>query len=311
MKGKKLTTEEFISRSNLVHNNKYNYIHSIYVKNSEEICIICPEHGEFLQRPDVHLRGMGCRKCFEISRTHNRDIFIERAVQIHRNKYNYSKVEYKNNYTKVSVFCNTHKEYFLVSPNKHLSKKCGCPVCRESKGEDTVKLFLDQHNISYVRQHHFNKMCKNPRTNKPLKFDFYLPNYNMCIEFDGIHHFSESVGRFIGSYKHVITQEEYDDASFRDAIKDQYCKINNIYLLRIKYDQNINDALSEYVLSSQKECIMTETFSCMINDCPRCEENHELIEFKRFIKVDSVKLPSHWGTCPKTGEPILLKMIGE
>ena len=86
-------------------------------------------------------------------------------------------------------------------------------------------------NIKYERQKKFTE-CKNIRK---LSFDFYLPNYNIIIEYDGIQHF-EIIDYWLGS-------DGLKDRIFRDNIKTDYCLNNNIKLLRIKYNDNILEKL--------------------------------------------------------------------
>ena len=60
---KRLTTEQFISKAKIKHNNKYDYSLVNYITKYDKILIVCPEHGEFLQEPRVHMRGSGCSIC--------------------------------------------------------------------------------------------------------------------------------------------------------------------------------------------------------------------------------------------------------
>ena len=73
-------------------------------------------HGEFTQMPSAHLNGQGCPKCGKLKlgayRKNNTENFIERATLKHNGKYDYSKVDYKNNYTKVCIICPEHGEFF-------------------------------------------------------------------------------------------------------------------------------------------------------------------------------------------------------
>ena len=103
MGGKKqLTTEKFIERSNIKHNFKYDYSKSFYIKSKEKVCIICPIHGEFWQQARKHMNGDGCPKCARNAQ-HTTESFIRKAKQIHGDKYDYSKVEYVNNHTKICI----------------------------------------------------------------------------------------------------------------------------------------------------------------------------------------------------------------
>ena len=127
----KLTTEEFVKKAREVHGDKYDYSKVEYKNNSTKICIICPNHGEFLQIPYHHLQGSGCSKCSKIERinnqTYTKKIFVKKAKEVHGNRYDYSKVEYKNSSTKICIICPDHGE-FLQIPNSHLRGQ-GCPKC--------------------------------------------------------------------------------------------------------------------------------------------------------------------------------------
>jgi len=123
----KLTTSEFIKRANKIHSNKYNYSKVDYKFSNHKIIIICPEHGEFTQRPGDHiLRHQGCPKCAGNLKL-SVDNFIKRANKIHSNKYDYSKVIYNGGHSKVKIICPEHGE-FLQEANSHLRghkcKKC-------------------------------------------------------------------------------------------------------------------------------------------------------------------------------------------
>lgn len=128
---RRLTTEEFITKAKIVHNNFYDYSKIVYRKGREKVCIICPIHGEFWQFSNNHLNGARCPKCGLNSRISKRtktlNDFIEQSKSIHGDKYDYSKVEYVNSHTKVCIICPEHGE-FWQSPNNHLSGQ-GCPKC--------------------------------------------------------------------------------------------------------------------------------------------------------------------------------------
>ena len=150
----KLTQDEFIRKANLVHGNKYDYSKVNYVGAESKVCIICPKHGEFWQTPHRHLRGDRCPMCSKRARL-NTEEFIRRAKEIHGNKYDYSKVEYVNNNTKVCIICPEHGE-FWQTPTSHFAGN-GCPSCgaistglkkRISK-EDFVERAAKVHNGKY------------------------------------------------------------------------------------------------------------------------------------------------------------------
>ena len=132
----KLTTEEFIKKAREVHGDKYDYSKVKYVNNKTKVCVICKEHGEFLQRPIDHLRGHECSECGKKKNIESRrkaiEEFIEKARKVHGDKYDYSKVKYENTSTKVCIICKEHGEFWQV-PYAHLNGH-GCPKCAYKDG---------------------------------------------------------------------------------------------------------------------------------------------------------------------------------
>jgi len=132
----KLTTKEFIKRANKVHNNKYDYSKVVYKNAREKIKIICPEHGEFTQKPDNHCRGQGCPTCGHekqgISKKKSLDEYIIGFNKRHKNKYIYPKKENiscKNSYDKIKIICPIHG-MFKQSIDNH-NQGHGCPLCAD------------------------------------------------------------------------------------------------------------------------------------------------------------------------------------
>jgi very-short-patch-repair endonuclease len=235
----KLTTEEFIEKSKMVHDDKYDYSKVVYKTHKSKIKIICPTHGEFNQSANAHLSGKGCPKCGITSASNKLSLsteeFIEKAKMVHDDKYGYDKVVYKNNNTKVVINCPTHGD-FTQTPYKHL--KCqGCRSCNTSKGEKTISDYLKNKNIFFITEHSFDDCIF---VNK-LRFDFYLPHHNICIEYDGIQHFEPHFSDYNGD-DFILTKK-------RDNIKNEYCFKNHINLIRIKYDSNIKEELDKLFLN--------------------------------------------------------------
>jgi very-short-patch-repair endonuclease len=219
-----------IDKFKLIHGEKYDYSLVEYNGNNVNIKILCPEHGIFKQLPKHHLTGSSCPECKNVKKLTN-ETFINKSKLKHLGKYDYSFVEYKNNNTAVKILCKSHG-VFKQTPNAHLSGS-GCPICRESKGEQKINNFLVERGYNFIRQKRFNE-C---RDILPLPFDFYLPEFNICIEFDGELHF-KSKKAFGGDIKLFDRQK-------KDNIKNKYCMMNNISLIRVKYDDNILDVLEK------------------------------------------------------------------
>ncbi len=138
---KKLTNEEFIERAIKIHGNKYNYSNVEYISNGLKIMLECKKHGIFEQIAFVHLNGSGCRKCYEESITSNKDEFIEKAIKIHGNKYNYDNIVYVNSHTNISIECEEENHgIFQQKPYHHLDGE-GCPKCGKCE-KLTTEIFI-------------------------------------------------------------------------------------------------------------------------------------------------------------------------
>lgn len=233
---KKLTTQEFISKAKQVHGNKFDYSKVVYINNHTKVIIVCPKHGEFLQQPRAHLDGNDCLFCKNNNvslrcKKSNKQI-ISDFLKIHGEKYDYSKVEYVGVFVEVSIICKIHGN-FLQIPHNHL-KGQGCPVCKSSKGESIIFKYLTSKGISFIPQYKFDD-CRSPLyRNIRLPFDFFLPDYNICIEFDGRQHF-KVVDFGQSSINQKKIQKQFENTKRNDSIKTQYCIDNNIKLIRIPY----------------------------------------------------------------------------
>lgn len=120
MSTKRLNTNEFIIRSNKIHNNLYDYSLVKYKNNKTKVKIICKEHGIFEQLPMSHLRGSKCLKCTNKSNTKTTKQFILESNNVHNNKYDYSLVNYKNAYSKVKIICKEHGVFEQI-PISHMN----------------------------------------------------------------------------------------------------------------------------------------------------------------------------------------------
>lgn len=118
----------------------------------------------------------------------------------------------------------------IFEQQPHIHYRFGCPKCSCSRGEKVINDYLTINNINFVSKKRFSN-CKNKST---LPFDFYVESMNLCIEFDGRQHF-EPVDWFGGI-------DTFNTIQQNDAIKTNYCKENNINLLRLTY-KDFNDKL--------------------------------------------------------------------
>jgi len=245
--------EEFIKKSTGIHGDKYDYTKVEYKNALEKIIIICKKHGDFEQRPNSHLRGYGCEKCSIENNANNKrydnDEFIKKAILTHGNKYDYSKLEYKNSQTKIIIICKEHGE-FEQSPPQHLSNH-GCNKCaiennakkQTSNNEEFIrkakKLYDDKYNYSKVNY-------VNCRTNVIILCNIHgefeqRPNDHLsgysCYKCATIKQYSKCQIiwlNFIQKYYNVYIQHAENNIEFKidttNFKADGYCKeTNTIY----------------------------------------------------------------------------------
>lgn len=233
---KRLTTEIFIKMAKEIHGEKYNYNKSICNGGHKKVIIICNIHGAFFQTPNCHIyKKNGCPKCAGRQKLTTRE-FIQKAQSIHGRKYDYSKSKYNGSHVKVAVICPVHGE-FWPTPLNHIASKSGCPKCEDSKGELFIARILEKNKINYIREKTFND-CRDIRK---LKFDFYLPDRGMLIEYNGDQHYRYN------THWHQ-NEKTLESQQIRDAIKRKYAIKHGFEFLVIKYnDKDIEQILQKAV----------------------------------------------------------------
>uniref|UniRef100_A0A6C0D5K7 Uncharacterized protein n=1 Tax=viral metagenome TaxID=1070528 RepID=A0A6C0D5K7_9ZZZZ len=136
-----ITWETYKEQLQNLHNNEYDYSKVIWNGSDNEITVICNIHGDFIIRAQYHKNGRGCQKCSKENKIqynkHNKDIFIENAIQKWGNKFDYSKVDYIDSNNKVIVICKKHGEIEIFPPN-HLNYGCG--ACGRETNKRNIEL---------------------------------------------------------------------------------------------------------------------------------------------------------------------------
>lgn len=237
---KKLTTPMVLKKLINIHGNNYDYTKLKYINRQTKFTVICKLHGEFKILADNHLSGQGCPKCRYIksakSKRRTKEELVKLFMKIHGNKYIYSNVkQHKNSNSQIEIICPNHG-VFSQPVHRHLSGH-GCPGCNESHGEKKIRIWLEERKIDFKREMKFPN-CINPNTGYSLRFDFYLPKINTCIEFDGRQH-----------HENTGFHEDVSVLQYRDKIKRTYCNQNKIGLIRITYLQNDWEDLLEKALT--------------------------------------------------------------
>ena len=233
---RKISTEDFIKKSKIIHGDKYDYSKVEYIDNKSKVCIICPKHGEFWQVPNYHLQGCGCTKCGneKISnlKKHNMENVVKNFNKIHDNKYDYSKVYYIGNSEKVCIICPKHGE-FWQTPHDHLEGH-GCPKCG-------IKLSVAENEIyEFCKKLYPSSEQSNRTIIYPYELDIYIPEINAAIEYNGLLWHSDK-------YK---TNKNYH------LNKLNACKEKGIKLLQIFEDEYVNnrDIVYEKIKHILKKC---------------------------------------------------------
>ena len=149
-----LTSTEFIVKSESIHNNTYDYSKVNYRKGTENVAIICRQHGIFLQTPNTHLRGGGCQICSGAKKKTTEE-FILAATAVHKDRYAYSNTIYINAKTKLSITCKVHGD-FLQEPNSHL-KGMHCYKCSGIARRYTTEEFVIKANKVHSNEYTYDK----------------------------------------------------------------------------------------------------------------------------------------------------------
>jgi len=215
----KKTTKQFIEGARKIHGNKYDYSLVDYKNAHSKIKIKCPIHGIFKQSPNKHVNFKNnCPKCSiesgHLKLTKTTEKFIEGAMKIHGNKYDYSLVDYKNINHIVEIICPKHG-IFKQTPAKHINGQHGCQKCSRlisrSETEWLDLLKVPQRQI-YIKIN-----------NKQFKVDGFNPKTNTIYEFHG-DFWHGNPRRFAPSKIHPVTKTTYGELYKKTKSRKQIFK---------------------------------------------------------------------------------------
>lgn len=204
----------------------------------------CSLHGVQEITLNAMQSGNGCKKCGRDSQASKRRLSVacvKHKIESVNNNILLNPNDYINNMTKnLKVLCGTcKKRVFITSLEQYTSQyhsRTRCEYCArsQSNSERIIQYYLEYYGYKYI----YNYRFKDCRDKRPLPFDFYLPELNIAVEFDGEHH-----------YKPIRGMKRFIYTKLHDAMKTQYCKWNNIDLLRIPYWErdNIEKILIDYL----------------------------------------------------------------
>lgn len=255
----KSDTDSFISKATEVHGNRYDYSNSIYTLATNPITIICNIHGSFSQQASVHLSGCGCPKCGKSSTTES---FIEKARQIHGDKYGYSSTEYSHSDTKVKITCKIHGD-FLQAPRNHLAGQ-GCAKCAGVAKLDTETF------ISNAKKVHGDK------------YDYSKVEY--CSGTDKVVITCREHGEFLQNpHNHVASKQGCPSCS-KDPSTHLYLLDYGKGIYKIGITNDINSRL--YMLNRAYEFGIVSLIKCVRTDNPRAIESLLLAKYAHKPELD-------------------------
>ena len=234
---KAITNEVFVERMSIINPNII--LLTKYIRRTQKIkckCKICGHEWETY--PCNLLDGYGCRNCLALATRKSHEDFLEEMKHIHKDIVVIGK--YVNAKTKILVRCDICGWEWYSSPDNLINNHRGCPNCKKSFGELAIKDYLDKNRIDYIPQKKFDKLLGIYGRN--LSYDYYLPQYNMLIEFQGKQH--EKPIEYFGGEETFKNQQEHDRR------KKNYAQKHNINLLEIWYwdFKNIETILNSWLL---------------------------------------------------------------
>lgn len=219
---------------------KYPFItlNSPYVTSHQKVNCTCSLCGETYDISAVQLLDRGCKICnmrnLPQRQAMPKDIFIDRIRQIGTDV---SILEYHNAHDYVLCKCNICGNEWESAGGSLLSGT-GCPKCSLSHGEKKISALFDRMGVVYESQKTFDRLIG--VGGRPLSYDFYLPEFNMLIEYQGEYHYGIPKNQ---------TDEQFQRQKQHDALKSQYARDNGMNLLLIPYTDYKN--LDEQYLSSK------------------------------------------------------------
>ena len=234
----KKTTETYNNEIEDKTNKEYSVLKYINAKTKikfkHNICGSVFYRIKFSAEKTINNSHILCPKCSNITYKLDSSKMIEKINNTEYGEYLVLDESIENTSAKINLLHKKCNNFFKVNYNHFIHFGSRCPRCNESKGEKFLSKVLKSNNIPFVPQYN---LVKNPKTNRWLKSDFVILNKEkepiLILEYDGIQHF-KVIDIFGG-------KEALKSTQYRDSVKDEYCKENNIPFIRFNYKQSEND----------------------------------------------------------------------
>ena len=233
-KEKTKTLEQFIKEAKEVHGGKYDYSKVEYVNAHTNVVVICKKHGEFMVRPCNHLHGNGCPICKKEKignyKRKTLEDFVDKANDIHNNKYIYSATTYSGRDYKVTVTCPIHGDFAQIAGD-HLNGH-GCPKCANQQSLAEDEIF--NHITSLIGDDKVIRRDKSILDDK-RELDIYIPHLKIGIEYNGLYWHTEEYGK--DRFYHLKKIEDFNSKGIRviQIFEDEWNENKKLVLNKIDH----------------------------------------------------------------------------
>ena len=288
----KRTTSTFIEDAIAIHGSTYDYSKSEYTSCDKKIIIICKKHGEFKITPTHHFNKIGCAKCgterAADSHRLTQEQFINKAITIHNDRYDYRKINYIDNRIKVIIICSEHGE-FNQTPGNHLSGS-GCDKCSRKQRGLLLRLTLDKFIEKAHHIHHNKYDYSNVVYHKSDSvINIICPNHGLFKQQAGCHlqgYGCTPCGYLDASVATRYTQYEIIER-FKNSHGERYDYKDVIY----------NTTHDNVIIHCNTHGIFHQSPKCHIQGqgCPRCARQNTRIS----------KISQEWLSMIKVSHPLL------
>lgn len=243
--GRQLSDKEFRDKANRLRGDRYTVVSS-YLRWNVPVEVYCKKCGNYFPSiPNNFLRGSGCPECKRKSLSIQHTTPYEEAEDIVESKsngdYKIIKDSYKGTNSLATFYHYSCNRTFPAKPNNFICNDSRCPLCylegKQSKGESYIQKFLDDNDIKYIYPKSFSDL----KCHYPLRYDFYIPKFNLLIEFQGQQHYYPV--NIFGGKEHFEIQKEHD------YMKYKYANDNGYNLLLVPYMVDSYEKIKNFINS--------------------------------------------------------------
>lgn len=260
-----------------IHGDYYQYLDL----TGDTVTIKCPKHGAIKLLAHDHIDGKGCDHCKLEDSTNitvsERDTFIEQSNALYGFSYRYDDILYTSHQSPVTIRCPKHGS-FVRTPEQHLAG-LGCTICmKKATVINDIVWELKNHNIVYSLEKTFPDCVS--ETGKALHFDIFIPEKNLCVEFDNLHHFEPT--KYSDDVEDVVVLEYFNIQQRNDDIKHKYCDVNHINFIRISYTTMFPSAVLLKYMSTLEDQRMIYTWSDFEKDITNIVTYIKTFNYEKF-----------------------------